>query len=379
LFGKSRSYGINLRSDLPNVRGNFMKRVEWIDVAKGIGIALVVLGHIGDSLPKGLSAYIYSFHMPLFFFLSGYLYKNKKIDFLSFVKKKARTLLIPYFFFAFSTYLFWLFIGRKFGDDASLNISFLKPLIGIFYSNGIDNWLIFNVPLWFLTCLFCVEVMFYLITKFISSHFLLSFVLIVFSVIGYLDSLYMPIRLPWGIDVAFTAIVFYGIGYIVKNIASTKLFTYFNYNSLRKFLLMISLLAIHFFVSDLNGRVDMNETYYNNYFLFYISAFSGLTAYILISQFLAKSKILQYFGKNTLVILALHLLGLTFIKGILVFGLDFSLDQTKSSLLWAFLYTILDLVILVPAIYIINKYFPFVLGKSKVQSFSQEKEKLRVG
>lgn len=49
-------------------------RIEWIDMAKGYGVILVILGHFG--LEK-LGYWIYSFHMPLFFFLAGYVFKEK--------------------------------------------------------------------------------------------------------------------------------------------------------------------------------------------------------------------------------------------------------------------------------------------------------------
>ena len=55
-----------------------MSRAEWIDACRGAGILIVVLGHCNPPFNK----LIYSFHMPLFFILSGYLYKNKKDVFL---------------------------------------------------------------------------------------------------------------------------------------------------------------------------------------------------------------------------------------------------------------------------------------------------------
>lgn len=49
-----------------------IKRIDWIDVAKGIGIILMVMGH--TSMPDAINRWIYSFHMPLFFLLSGLLF-----------------------------------------------------------------------------------------------------------------------------------------------------------------------------------------------------------------------------------------------------------------------------------------------------------------
>lgn len=63
------------------------KRIEYLDYAKGIGIILVVLGHI---LIKGnIKIYIYSFHMPLFFIISGYLFNYINIiNFKEVINKK---------------------------------------------------------------------------------------------------------------------------------------------------------------------------------------------------------------------------------------------------------------------------------------------------
>ena len=74
------------------------QRENWVDIVKGIGIILVVMGHAGcPVLPHGI---IYSFHMPLFFFLSG-LFINRQCekDFCTYVKKNFRSLLLPYFYF----------------------------------------------------------------------------------------------------------------------------------------------------------------------------------------------------------------------------------------------------------------------------------------
>lgn len=51
-------------------------RVDWIDLTKGIAIFLMVCGHTG--LPGALSNWIWSFHMPLFFLMSGLLYKTDR-------------------------------------------------------------------------------------------------------------------------------------------------------------------------------------------------------------------------------------------------------------------------------------------------------------
>lgn len=93
------------------------ERINWVDIAKGIGIVLVLLGHAPrDSMRMQyplidfLYYFIYSFHMPLFFFLAGMIFGHTQIkkpskSFLAFLKKKVRTLLIPWLSFSILIYL----------------------------------------------------------------------------------------------------------------------------------------------------------------------------------------------------------------------------------------------------------------------------------
>ena len=80
------------------------KRIEYIDIARGIGILLVVMGHNDFAVVSPfLYKLIYSFHMPLFFFLSGY-FLNSATGFWPFVKKRFNALLKPFFFTVASSY-----------------------------------------------------------------------------------------------------------------------------------------------------------------------------------------------------------------------------------------------------------------------------------
>lgn len=68
-------------------------RFHWVDVARGLAMLCVILGHMGFD---NLNIFIFSFHMPLFFLLSGYF--QKKQEPMLFIKKKAKSLLVPYLF-----------------------------------------------------------------------------------------------------------------------------------------------------------------------------------------------------------------------------------------------------------------------------------------
>ena len=85
-------------------------RIDWIDHARAIGICLVVLGHTAG-LPEFAMQLIYSFHMPLFFFISGYLLKDSYLDLplKDFLKRLSYKLVVPYICFWIVSYFYWLF------------------------------------------------------------------------------------------------------------------------------------------------------------------------------------------------------------------------------------------------------------------------------
>jgi fucose 4-O-acetylase-like acetyltransferase len=122
-------------------------RVVTIDVARGIGILLVVLGHnaVFRESSHGLYEAIYLFHMPLFFFLSGVTFRWSSPG--EALKKRARALLVPYFMMGAIA----LLLAAQSGDVERM----LGEFRGVLYGTGHT---IRFVPLWFLPCLFLVSI-----------------------------------------------------------------------------------------------------------------------------------------------------------------------------------------------------------------------------
>ena len=95
------------------------KRLGYLDMAKGIGIILVVAGHSGLVAEK-LLTWLASFHMPLFFMVSGMLFFHKREEeksLLKTIQKKAKGILLPYLYFSIIYILiniFYIFIFRRF-------------------------------------------------------------------------------------------------------------------------------------------------------------------------------------------------------------------------------------------------------------------------
>lgn len=160
--------------------------LDWIDRYKGLLIILVVMGHVvggarhitQESVREFLQyAYltIYSFHMPAFFFVAGFLWRIKEGEtFGFFVTKKAKRLLVPYVIFGLlSTVVYCLMIGNVQSTLQDVQTTsyyqgkfagrWLDCLLGLLHAGGYPNGEGFrmNSVLWFLPCMFTTEVIYY--------------------------------------------------------------------------------------------------------------------------------------------------------------------------------------------------------------------------
>lgn len=286
-----------------NMSNSIIQRVPWIDVCRGLGIILVLYGHLITH--ENHRYLIYAFHMPLFFFLSGLVFKptfDKSLK--SIFVKNFKQLLIPYFFFAIFTYLYALITSPK-PDLTPGGITW--QLFGILYGSGSDGMLGFNVVLWFLPCLFITRLTFAFITRKVTQVKYIGIILLLCSIVGYIISKLIPwIKLPFGVEIAFTGVVFFGLGYLWK----IRKYTLHFLKPYRIPLIGIAL-VIGYFAATANyhiggHQVDLRADRYNNYFLFYIASFSGILATILVSQLIRMNKILEYIGRNSMVIFVWH-------------------------------------------------------------------------
>lgn len=276
-------------------------RKSWIDICRGVGILLVLYGHV---LGSDQSRYlIYSFHMPLFFFLSGLVFNTRDAEsYKIFLKKNLKQIILPYYTFAGITLILWLIFIKP---AASNHIP--QELWGIVYGNGIFPSLEFNSPLWFLPCLFVTKFFYMLIHKYSKSVKVKYISLVFLGTVGYILSAFFPlIKLPFSIEVAFTAVVFFGFGHLMVQLTLLK-------NKIKENTWLTAILMsittfffawIHFRMSGL--QIDMRINQLNNILLFYSAAFSGIFAVISISYIVKKNRFIEYIGKNTLLLFIWH-------------------------------------------------------------------------
>lgn len=358
-------------------------RLAWIDALKGFGIVLVVFAHY--RLPEALDTYIFSFHMPLFFFISGCLFNFVKYteSATNFVKGRFKSLIIPYFAFAALTCLFYYSLDEIYSPGVTsikfFEADILYRIYSILYAQ--TSMIAYNGPLWFLTCLFVTELLFYWLAKrYYWQSGKLVIWLTVAGIIGYLYSVYVPFRLFWNADIALTAIVFYGAGNLFRKLIDSEeglwagsslpksgsrlnKVLYRAEHFLPGLFILVSLLYFVYLLKFPTSKINMSGMIYGGFFSFYFLAFSGIFAFIYIFKRVGSLKVLEYYGRNSLIVLALHFPMKDILTKLSAVIFDIDLDCFGCTTSFALILTVLNLLGLTPIIYIINKHFPFLAGK----------------
>lgn len=343
------------------------KQIEWINILRGFAIFLIVFGHsIGYSKGlTGLSRYLSSFYVPLFFFISGYLFQeNREEKLISFMKRKAKRILIPYFVFAILSLIpYYLFAGNiqaSLGSEETTSNNITSSLLTVLYGSGHGDVLVQNSPLWFLPCYFLVVIIAkisYESTKNCKwKSLLLS---LFFLLIGGIVYLFLNNTYPFGFETALVMLFFYFFGHQLKQLPmpSNKL----------KLIVTIACLSLGFMIHLFNGRIScMNNDYKNSYWIFIIAAIFSLIGYCYLFSFFQKCKILSYLGKHTIPILVIHKMPLVVFQsklGIISTYLKTGNIAVQFSL--ALLMAIASIALSLLAYKIVSKFLPVLYGETK--------------
>ena len=279
------------------------KRIEYLDVARGIAIILVIIGHIfKDGV---LWRFIYSFHMPLFIIVSGYFYKNRRLkdEFIILFKKFFLPMIIILFVSFMIAYLSYYNLSDAF-------IKTLKTIvIGFNYQSRIDYQCLPVEVLWFIYFLVIMRLLF-LINKKIAKDdkTLLLLIVAVEMLIGLFLAAY-GYWLPWSVDIVLVCMSFYYFGYLLKKY--NLLNRIMNNNKFLLFLCVIWVIGI------CTGGFELAIRELS--ILSYISALAGTLVVFKISMIICNkkdkiSKFLSWCGRNSLYILFAHFIEIKFLN-----------------------------------------------------------------
>ena len=275
------------------------QRIEWIDIAKGIGMILVIAGHC---FQLDRCHPIYSFHMPLFFFLSGILISNpNKIGIVAFIEKKSKQILFPWILMLSVSFAVCLVIP-SWRDQMTL-----KRILMDLYSSNTNIFQ--NSSLWYLPCFFLTLLLFYVfnlarIKR--GQHVVIVFIIAIFGLVIKDLMSFIPLpdfRLPFKLDSAIVALPFLAIASMYR----VKFFVLIN--SLSKVPVMLILIILTVFFSNFNGWVNINSLEFGNFrALYYPIAFIGILTTCIVSNFISIAKrkriikFLSFYGRNSLII-----------------------------------------------------------------------------
>ena len=339
------------------------QRLDYIDIAKSIGMLAIVWGHI--RLGDWTTAFVYSWHIPLFFILSGMMFnKGKYVDIKSFLMRKVKTLLVPYVIYSFVTWVVWVVYAYISHADVE---SYWMPLFQTFIAQGCGGFLIHNVPLWFVTCLFVMELIYYFIADWKTLWILISSVLM--ALFSYLMTEYCNIfdfkLMPWNIEVALLGLPLFALGnVVVRKFSHHHLSNWVNEHRGASVVIIIIGAVLIVVGSLINGSINFGGANLRNPLITYPLALVGVIVILIISIWLANTdacqhnhKLMQwlkFYGRNSYTSMAIH----NPIKGFMcvVLGVLFGCGADAVSLnsYYSFIAFILTIVVSIIGILLIN-------------------------
>ena len=141
------------------MEGNQSRRIDFVDLTKGVCIILVVMAHVGGAFEQlDTNSMLSCFRMPLYFFISGVFFKSYE-GLLGFILRKINKLIIPFLFFYLSAFLMKYIVWKIAPGVFQLPVSWNELLV-VFHGHDLIK---FNPPIWFLLALFNCNILFYLI------------------------------------------------------------------------------------------------------------------------------------------------------------------------------------------------------------------------
>lgn len=269
----------------------------------------------GVGFPYNIGYYFTASYMALFFFLSGYTYKDSRTVKDNIVRRLSK---IGKAYFFYSACLFIMTVASKVVLHSGLtNDYLLTAASGIIYSThslyyprtvepNISFFLVQNAPLWYLTCFIVAGGLFDVSINIAKKSGGVFGVILTGTIATYLLA-DIPIRLPWGIDTAFAGMAFMAFGYWIKR---NDRFEKSNYCWI-----IPAAFVVYIGLCNWNPGIAMSVREYGNHgalssIAFIVIGCTGALWYITIARILCKiagvKKILCYIGHKTLPILAFH-------------------------------------------------------------------------
>ena len=290
------------------------KRIEFIDLAKGICIFLVVLAHVMSSFDLKnypLRDTMGMFRMPLYFFLSGLFFSTYE-NYQGFLRRKTNKLLLPFLAWYFITAVIPVNVAALLGKN---EYGGLQSLIDFIWPERI----FYNGAIWFLWGLFLMNNIFYgiyLLSRRLSQKHMVALISVFSLLVGCAGyALFRPLRinLPGNIDSAMTALPFFVCGYLFRRY--THLLQPNKYDKYNGLFVIVCFAVVMLLAHYVNYR---RNQYSVDIFSLYAGGILGTLGIILLSKMLKKLPVLSYCGRYSIMILVIHVLAIKAVKPVVL-------------------------------------------------------------
>ncbi len=337
------------------------KRIEWIDNAKFIGIFFVMLSHF-EICPDYLRDFFTPFYLAIFFFCSGYCYVPRD-DFRSFLKKKIRQLVIPWFIYSNLNIILSNIKSFK-HHKSSFRVEVFRNLLQIRY---------FDERLWFIPALFSAYLVFYFVIREYHRKKDTKALLLLCVFLAFLRKLYkkymnpmlLPwklINLPWHIDYIPTALLFMVLGYLFCNNWEEYFDREIDWTK------RIIIIGIYLFLVYFVFFTGFSFSLINDFIYDHVRHVFALLTIIIVAKLMPSNPLTLYIGRNTLIYFCTHNKAITLIEAIfkiffpVLYHTDFN-GPLRSAVFCTVMTAFVSLVLIVPC-EIINRYLPWTIGRS---------------
>ncbi len=271
------------------------ERIRWIDIAKFFGIFAIYLGHFGGLVGKSYY-FVFSHHVPLFFFISGCMeIYNREDNLVKYVIKKIKTIMIPFWVFAALSAI----VATIYGE---YHWGTVKALI-VEVARGVIRNTYVAASLWFLTCLFVMQLMFFIIKKVKYKVLIFAIVLGTYIIANYVLNPH-PLGVPsmyYNVDSALYYLIYYTIGYL----AFPYILKLFELDTKKKKVLFgtTAILSLGYTMGMFFGVDVLSYLNFPQWSGIYTAVFATcimIYAYLVVAKIVEDVEVLADIGKNTL-------------------------------------------------------------------------------
>lgn len=279
------------------------KRLEWIDMCRGIVMILVVLGHT-LTYNSNLRFIIFTFHMPVLFVISGYVFKPRNLQ--SSVPKYAKRLLVP-MYLAGAALLIYRVIRMCIENQTFTDISYWikRTITAVLFASGVDMPKGFPGVhtfgmLWFLAAMFWAMILMVIIFNRIHKDIIRALVCLLGTLAGMVISYY--IWLPMNFDIALIVLTYLYIGHFMKKMDLEKL----------KIMLPVIIVCVIIWVVNYvnGGKIELAQRKFTIPVLSYLASIAGSAIVMYLSKIVYRKNrmtdILSFIGRNSMTVLVIH-------------------------------------------------------------------------